>query len=63
MFPFTPHTTLRLDYCSGGSYFLENFEERLELVLAWWLIFTADWLQTLRKINNRRTTLFRSCSQ
>jgi hypothetical protein len=22
MFPFTPHTTLRLDYCSGGSCFL-----------------------------------------
>jgi hypothetical protein len=21
MFPFTPHTTLRPDYCSGGSFF------------------------------------------
>jgi hypothetical protein len=21
MFPFTPHTTLRPDYCSGGSLF------------------------------------------
>jgi len=21
MFPFTPHTTLRLDYCSGGFLF------------------------------------------
>ncbi len=20
MFPFTPHTTLRPDYCSGGSF-------------------------------------------
>lgn len=24
MFPFTPHTTLRPDYCSGGSFFAGN---------------------------------------
>ncbi len=29
MFPFTPHTTLRLDYGSGGSYFLDILDEVL----------------------------------
>lgn len=28
MFPFTPHTTLRPDYCSGGSLFWENTGDR-----------------------------------
>ena len=29
MFPFTPHTTLRPDYCSGGSFFAENLRSCL----------------------------------
>ena len=28
MFPFTPHTTLRPDYCSGGSLFWKNTGDR-----------------------------------
>jgi len=30
MFPFTPHTTLRLDYRSGGSSFKENYFARTD---------------------------------
>lgn len=37
MFPFTPHTTLRSDFCSGGSL-LWGAKDQLTVISGEWLV-------------------------